>query len=236
MRKGRRDDGNRRQEGTRRRVTRVSGGCGPRISTAYSPSHERRREKSARRTSRSQHWRAGDHDRVISDIEILIRIVRVLPDLARLLRRGHNYPDIVRAIGSTIMPDTRPYTITCVPVVTIFQLARFYRCHIEYALPAPLLLFGLRNIAGLAKMLMLFLMIVNYSQRSLSCSYSEETAGHVPMKLWQDLTSFMAPSYQVLSYEKLAQRHVSGLAGRRAPEPGRGVVIRSLSVVLLCKC
>ena len=134
------------------------------------------------------------------DIEILIRIVAYLPDWRGFFVEGHNYLDLVLAIGSTIIQIPAIHNSPAYPWLTIFQLARFYRVILEIPRMRPLLLFVFGNMHGLANML-LFLMIVNYLAALFVVQLLRgDLQGNVPMNFGQIFTSFLAV-YQVFSSE-----------------------------------
>jgi voltage-dependent calcium channel len=95
------------------------------------------------------------------NIETIVHFIAHLPDWRGFFVQGHNYLDLVLAIGSTIIQIPVVHHSQAYPWLTIFQLARFYHVILEIPRMRPLLLSMFADIRGLVNMV-LFLIIVNY--------------------------------------------------------------------------
>ena len=134
------------------------------------------------------------------DIEIVVRFIAHLPDWRGFFVQGHNYLDLVLAIGSTIIQIPVVHNSQAYPWLTIFQLARFYRVILEIPRMKPLLLSVFANMRGLVNMI-LFLMIVNYLAALFVAQILRgDMQSNVAMNFGEIFTSFLA-IYQVFSSE-----------------------------------
>jgi len=134
------------------------------------------------------------------DIEIVVRFIAHLPDWRGFFVQGHNYLDLVLAIGSTIIQIPVVHNSQAYPWLTIFQLARFYRVILEIPRMKPLLLSVFANMRGLANMV-LFLLIVNYLAALFVAQILRgDMQSDLAMNFGEIFTSFLA-IYQVFSSE-----------------------------------
>ena len=134
------------------------------------------------------------------DIEIVMRFTARLPDWREFFVQGHNYLDLVLAIGSTITQIPVIHNSQAYRWLTIFQLARFYRVILEIPRMRPLLLSVFANMGGLVNMV-LFLMIVNYLAALFAVQILRgDMQSDLAMNFGEIFTSFLA-IYQVFSSE-----------------------------------
>jgi len=138
------------------------------------------------------------------DIEIVLRFVAHLPDWRGFFVQGNNYLDLVLALGSTIIQITSRTQLASLPVLTIFQLARFYRVILEIPRMRPLLLSVFANMRGLANMV-LFSYDRQLSRRAFCGTDPEgDMQSSLAMNFGEIFTSFLA-IYSGLFFGKLDQ-------------------------------
>ena len=73
------------------------------------------------------------------DLEIIVRILAELPDWRGFFVYGHNWLDLVLAIGCSIIQMPAIHRSQAYPWLTAFQLARFYRVILEVPRMRPLM-------------------------------------------------------------------------------------------------
>ncbi|KAF9447124.1 hypothetical protein P691DRAFT_761036 [Macrolepiota fuliginosa MF-IS2] len=95
------------------------------------------------------------------DIEIILRILAVLPDWRSFWLSRCNVLDLVLAIACTVIQIPRIRENEVYGWLSIFQLARFYRVILEVPRMRPLLLAAFGPLYNLVNMF-LFLILINY--------------------------------------------------------------------------
>ncbi|KAF9005006.1 Ion transport protein-domain-containing protein [Cyathus striatus] len=95
------------------------------------------------------------------DVEIVIRMLAVLPEWRTFFKYGQNWLDTFLAVGCSVIQIPAIQRSAVYPWLTILQLMRFYRVILEVPRMRPLLLAVFGNMYGLANM-SLFLILINY--------------------------------------------------------------------------